>query len=405
VTDILRPRDVDETREAVAWALAHTKRLEVRGAGSKAAVGRPAQTDVTLDLSDLTGVLLYEPEELVLSAAAGTPVAELETLLEQHGQELAFEPMDGGPVLAARRGGGTIGGTLATNLSGPRRIKSGAARDHFLGVRAVSGRAEAFKAGGRVVKNVTGYDIPKLLAGSWGTLGIMTEATVKVLPKAETAATVLVQGLPDADAVRAMSLAMGASVEISGAAHLPPRAAAGAPVAAVSGAGQAITAMRLEGFEASVAARREVLVGLMSSFGAVETIGREESIALWRFIRDAEPLADGVERPLWRISVAPTEGPALVAEVARSTDVDAFYDWAGGLVWLALSACADAGEPVVRRAVGGGHAMLFRAAAAVRAAVPVFQPEAPALAALSRRVKESFDPNGILNPGRMWAGV
>ena len=168
------------------------------GHGSKRAIGRPAQTDLTLDLSALSGITLYEPEELVLSAKAATPLAEIEALVAAKGQQLAFEPMDYATLLGGVAGRGTIGGALAANLSGPRRIKAGAARDHFLGFSAVSGRGETFKSGGRVVKNVTGYDLCKLIAGSWGTLAAMTEVTIKVLPAAETEETLLIRGLEPA---------------------------------------------------------------------------------------------------------------------------------------------------------------------------------------------------------------
>ena len=212
MADTLKPRDGKEVEEAVRFALGNEKPLELAGQGTKRAVGRPSQTDLTLDLSGLTGVTLYEPAELVLSARAGTPLAEIESLLEKNNQELAFEPIDYGPLLGGEADRGTLGGTIAANLSGPRRIKSGAARDHFLGVTAVTGRGETIKSGGRVVKNVTGYDLCKLLAGSWGTLAAMTDITVKVLPKAETEATVLIAGLDDARACAAMTAAMGSSL-------------------------------------------------------------------------------------------------------------------------------------------------------------------------------------------------
>src|SRR6187549_487172 len=208
MTDILKPRDAKEVEDAVCWALGNDKALEVAGQGTKRAIGRPSQTDMTLDLSGLSGVTLYEPAELVLSARAGTPLSEIETLLENNNQELAFEPIDYGPVLGGKVNRGTLGGAIAANLSGPRRIKAGAARDHFLGFTAVSGRGETFKSGGRVVKNVTGYDLCKLMAGSWGTLAAMTDVTVKVLPRAETEQTLLVLGLDDAKATQAMSAAM-----------------------------------------------------------------------------------------------------------------------------------------------------------------------------------------------------
>src|ERR1700674_1278841 len=221
MVDLFKPRDQKDVAAAVEWALAGGKTLEVVGGGSKREIGRASQTDLTLDMSGLSGVTLYEPEELVLSAKAGTPLSEIEALLEKNNQELAFEPMDYGPLLGGEADKGTIGGVAATNLSGPRRIKAGAARDHFLGVTAVTGRAETIKSGGRVVKNVTGYDMCKVLAGSWGTLPAMTDITLKVLPKAETEATVVVQGLDDAHAAQAMAAAMGSSYDVSAAAHLP----------------------------------------------------------------------------------------------------------------------------------------------------------------------------------------
>ncbi|MGE0034025.1 MAG: FAD-binding protein [Xanthobacteraceae bacterium] len=408
MTDTLRPRDAKDVESAVQWALAEGKALEVAGQGSKRAIGRPAQTDLTLDLSGLSGVTLYEPEELVLSARAGTPLAEIEALVAKSGQQLAFEPMDCGAILGQAVGRGTIGGALAANLSGPRRLQAGAARDHFLGATAVSGRGETFKSGGRVVKNVTGYDLCKLLAGSWGTLAVMTDVTIKTLPRPESEETILVLGLDDARAVAAMTDAIGSSCDVSGAAHLP--AAIAAVVAEVAGAGSAVTALRLEGFAPSVAHRAATLRALLKSFGEVTNVGREASQRLWRAVRDVAPLAgagDAGDRAIWRISTVPSRGAELAAMVAGSAEARLLFDWAGGLIWLALPQSDDAGAAVVRRAVGatGGHATLIRAPAAVRAAVAVFEPPDVALAALNRRIKEGFDPKGVLNPGRMWAGV
>jgi glycolate oxidase FAD binding subunit len=404
LTDIIQPRDAQEVEDAVRWALGHDKALEVAGQGSKRGIGRPSQTDLTLDLSRLTGVTLYEPAELVLSARAGTPLAEIEALLEENNQELAFEPMDYGPLFGAEPGQGTLGGAIAANLSGPRRIKAGAARDHFLGVTAVSGRGETIKSGGRVVKNVTGYDMCKVLAGSWGTLAAMTDITVKVLPKAETEATVLVEGLDDAAAGAAMAAAMGSAFDVSGAAHLPDHVASyfdGLPKP------EAATALRLEGFAPSVAHRKETLAALMKPFGPVVLLEEKESRALWRSIRAVKPFAAEAarERPLWRISTAPGRGHELVDLITPAAQM--FYDWAGGLVWVAMPYADEPDAGTIRGAVAtlGGHATLVRAPVAIRAAADVFEPEEPALRALSKRVKDGFDPKGVLNPGRMWAGV
>ena len=406
MADALKPRDAKDVEAAVQWALAEGKAVELVGQGSKRAIGRPAQTDLTLDLSALAGVTLYEPEELVLSAKAGTPLKDIEALVAAKGQQLAFEPMDYGAILGGTAGRGTIGGALAANLSGPRRIKAGAARDHFLGFSAVSGRGETFKSGGRVVKNVTGYDLCKLIAGSWGTLAAMTEVTIKVLPRPETEATVLVRGLAAARAVEAMTAAMGSACDVAGAAHLPAEVAGHVPE--VAGAGGAVTALRVEGFAPSVAHRRRTLKALMQPFGDIGTLDAPASHLFWQAVRDATPFAAGrEERPLWRISTVPDRGAELGAMIARETHAQMIYDWAGGLIWLALEASDDAGAAQVRRAVAaiGGHATLIRAPASVRAAIDVFAPQDGAAAALSRRVKEGFDPKGVLNPGRMWAGV
>lgn len=405
MTDILKPRDAKDVEYAVVWALSEGKTLEIAGRGSKRGLGRPSQSDFTLDLSALSGVTLYEPEELVLSARAGTPIAEIEQLVASSGQELAFEPSDYGRLLGGDEGRGTLGGVIAANLSGPRRIKAGAARDHFLGVSAVSGRGETFKSGGRVVKNVTGYDLCKLMAGSFGTLGAMTDITIKTLPRAETEASVLVAGLDAALATRAMSDAMGSSCDVSGAAHLPAGVAAGGIPGLV--AGKAATVFRLEGVPPSVSHRTGMLAALLKSFGTAETLPAEISRDLWRAIRDVAPFADGSTVPVWRISTAPTQGASLAAAIAAMTGGAWYLDWAGGLIWMSLPPSDDAGAGTLRPLVAkaGGHATLIRAPAAIRAVVDVFEPQDEGVAALSRRVKESFDPKGILDPGRMWAGV
>jgi len=404
----LKPRDAVEVEQVIQWALAGGKALEIVGRGSKRTIGRAAQWDATLDLSGLAGVTLYEPAELVLSAKAGTPLADIEALVDANKQELAFEPMDYGPLLGTAAKGGTIGGTLVANLSGPRRIKAGAARDHFLGFSAVSGRGETFKSGGRVVKNVTGYDLCKLLAGSWGTLAAMTDVTVKTLPRAETEETLLVLGLDDTAAGKAMTAAMGSSADVSAAAHAPAPVAA--RIAGITAAGRPVTAFRLEGVAPSVAHRKGLLEQLMAPFGSLGALGDTASRALWRAIRDVEPFAAGGpagERMIWRISTAPSRGAEVGRGLAEKLSADVLYDWAGGLIWASLLPADDAAAGDVRAivAAGGGHATLIRAPAAVRAAVDVFAPETAALAALTKRLHDSFDPQGVLNAGRMWAGV
>jgi glycolate oxidase FAD binding subunit len=404
----LRPDSAEKVVEAVAWAAAEEKPLEVYGHRSKRGVGRPVQAEYELDLTRLAGVTLYEPEELVLSAKAGTPLNEIERLLARHNQMLAFEPMDFGPLFGNARGRGTIGGVLASNVSGPRRIKAGAARDHILGINAVSGRGEAFKSGGRVVKNVTGYDMSKALAGSWGTLAVVTEMTFKVLPRPEAAATLVVAGLDDKAAIAALCQAMGTPWEVSGAAHLPEDVVGEIPDAAFAAGSKAATLIRLEGIAPSVDYRAEKLAALVGRLGQVAVLEADASSAVWRAVRDVEPFG-ATSDPIWRVSVAPSAGPSVIAALTDQHAVRYYYDWSGGLIWIDVEGGGDDGlAREIRMAVamaGGGHATLMRGSAGLRAAVAPFEPQPEPLAALSRRLKAQFDPRNILNPGRMVVGA
>lgn len=402
MSQTLKPETDAQVVDAIAWAVSEESPLEIVAGGTKRGLGRPLQTAQAIELSALSGISLYEPEELVLSAGPGTPMAEIEAILADSNQQLAFEPADLGPLLGAPPDRGSLGGAIAANLSGPRRISAGAARDHVLGLHGVSGRGEAFKTGGRVVKNVTGYDLCKLMTGSFGTLAAFTQLTVKVLPRAERVRTVLLKGLSPADATVAMSEALQGPHEVSAAAHLPVRAAGHMPVDRVSDAGTSVTAIRVEGFGPSAEHRCGALRALLARHGDQDELHSDNSRAFWRAVRDVQPFwpGDGADRTVWRLSVAPTEGHALADGILGAVEGEALFDWGGGLVWLAL---AEPAVDAVRAAVDGigGHATLVRAAEPVRAAVSVFQPQPEPLAALSRRIKDAFDPKGILNPGRM----
>ena len=398
------PVDLAELRDAVAAALAAEEPIEIVGGGSKRGLGRPLQTPHTLDLARLAGIRDYAPSELVLTAGAATPLAEIERALAEAGQMLAFEPPDWHGLLGTD-GAPTLGGVLACNLAGPRRIKVGAARDHFLGFRAVSGRGEAFKAGGKVVKNVTGYDLSKLLAGSFGTLAALEEVTVKILPRPEAVATVLFAGVEPAAAVHLMSAALGSPNEVSGAAYLP--AGTAMPLALPGRPGR--VALRVEGPAPSVEFRRDSLVREHGTAATTQILDHSESIALWRALGEVAPLAGLPDRAVWRVSVAPARGAELAEAIARTVDAVWFLDWGGGLVWAAVAEDGDAGAAAIRGAIRGpdghatGHATLVKASPALRRAVAVFEPQPAPLAALSRRVKDAFDPAHILNPGRIVA--
>jgi glycolate oxidase FAD binding subunit len=363
-----------------------------------------------LDLSRLAGIRDYQPSELVLSAGAATPIEEIEAALTEARQMLAFEPPDLGALFglpASVSGRRTLGGALACNLSGPRRIKAGAARDHFLGFRGVSGRGEVFKAGGKVVKNVTGYDLCKLMAGSFGTLAALEEVTVKVLPQPEALSTVMLWGLDALAAVRSLSRALASPHEVSGAVYMPAPATAG--LTSLSGS-TAVAALRLEGPQPSVIFRRERLLAELGSDCEAGSLDDEASIAFWRAVRDVLPLAGSEDRVIWRVSVAPGRGGELGQAIGRRLDTTWFLDWAGGLVWVAIAGVEDGGATVIRDAIRGadgrgtGHATLIKGSPELRRSVPVFEPQPPPLAALAGRIKESFDPRRLLNPGRMVDG-
>jgi glycolate oxidase FAD binding subunit len=393
---LFRPSDEKELIDVVQQALVSEEPLALMAGGSKRGMGRPLQMPNVLDLSAFAGIRGYEPAELVLTAGAATPFGEIDAALDGARQMLAFEPPDFRALLGTSDKAATFGGVIVCNLAGPRRIRQGAARDHFLGFHAVSGRGEAFKAGGRVVKNVTGYDLPKLMAGSYGTLAALTEISVKVLPRPEATRTILSPGLDVGQALAAMTEALNSAHELTAAAYLPADIAPG---------GRAMTLARVEGPVPSVEARAAALRRELARFGNAEILGDDASLRLWREIRDVAPLNGLQDRAIWRVSVAPSAAPALVAALGNRLDLRYFLDWGGGLVWLAVPPARDAGAAIIRSAVGSGHATLIHASDALRAAVPVFQPQAREVAALSARVKESFDPKRLFNRGRMYADV
>ena len=408
--DTLKVRDAKDVEEVVRAAIAGEQPLEIIGHGSKRLIGQPMATNALLDLSSLNAVTSYEPNELIITVQAGAPLADVKSLIDSKNQQFAFEPIDTAPLLGTPNIG-TIGGMIGAGFAGPRRIKAGGARDHLLGAHGVSGFGESFKAGGRVVKNVTGYDLCKLLAGSWGTLAVMTEVTLKVMPRPESERTLVLRGLDDATANRAMTAALGSPFDVSGAAHLP-NSALRTELGELSGFGsarEAATLLRLEGIAASAAHRATALGRLLAPFGAARIVEDAASAAIWSAVRDVKPFAASGTLgawPVWRIVCPPASGSALGERLARDTGGEVIYDWGGGLIWAALPQKPDAQAALVRQRVNavGGHATLVRASDEVRRKVDVFHPQPAGIAGLSERVRQSFDPKNILNRGRMIRG-
>jgi glycolate oxidase FAD binding subunit len=311
----MRPVDEREFSRVLAEATASKTPLEIVGNGSKQRLGRPMQVAASVSAKAIRGITLYEPNEMVMSARVGTPLKQIEADLAVRGQMLAFEPVELGPLLGGEAGQASIGGVFATNISGARRISVGAARDHLLGIRGVNGRGEVFKSGGRVMKNVTGYDLCRGLSGSWGTLAVLSEVTFKVLPMPEDTATLVLLGLPDEFAAEVMCTATGSPFEVSGAVHLQSALAARLEHQALAGQRQAITALRIENFARSVAYRKEQLKSLLKIYGAVHELDRENSLELWGELRRLSVLQKS-GAPVWRISSSPTAGPKVVAAIS-----------------------------------------------------------------------------------------
>ncbi len=402
MSDVAAPADEAAIAAAVTAAGAAKEPLLVTGNGTKSSMLRPVQAARSLSTRNHAGITLYSPKELIISARAGTPLPEIEAALAENGQHLIAEPPDLSPLLGASVPQ-TIGGIIATNLSGPRRVAWGAMRDHLLGVRAVNGRGEVIRSGGRVLKNVTGLDLCKLLAGSHGTLAVITEVTLKVLPRPEAAGTVVVPGLDAEAGIRVLGAALGSPYSVSAAAWLP--AAAAARVPALAGFGRSVALARIEELASSVTYRTGRLRAELAASDAA-LLDDATSREAWRAVRDLMPLAVAAEDAVWRVSVRPSAGAAVLRAAETAFGANGFLDWGGGLVWLAGPATTEVHAAVEAAArAAGGTWTLLHAPEPLRAAVHVVPPEPEPLARITRRVKAALDPNAIFNPGRIYAGL
>ena len=403
LTADMRPDTEAALAEIIASASASRTSLELSGGGSKRSIGRPTNSTHNVSTRGLRGITLYEPNEMVMSARSGTLLSEVQSVLAKGNQMLAFEPLELAGVVGGDARQATIGGVFATNASGPRRLAAGAARDHLMGIRGVNGRGEVFKNGGRVMKNVTGYDLCKGLAGSWGTLAAFSEVTFKVMPKPPASTTLVLLGLTDEIAIEALCSVMGTPYEITGALHIQQQLAVTLDHMGLRGQGKAVTAFRLEAPPKSIAYRRDKLTAALKVYGQLHDLEQKSSETFWDEMTRLS-VFEGSDHPLWRLSTAPSKGPAVVAAIGRYMPVSALYDWSGGLVWIDVPVTTDAGAADVRRVIAthGGHATLIRASASTRSATDVFQTLEPGVQRLSQKLKATFDPSNILNPGRMY---
>jgi glycolate oxidase FAD binding subunit len=401
------PSSEEELAGLVRQAADQKLPIEVCGNRTKRAIGRPMQVATRLSTTQMRGVTLYEPSEMVLSAKSGTPVSEIEALLGENQQELAFEPSRWDRIVASKSEEPvTIGGVVACNISGARRILRGSVRDHLIGVRAVNGLGNAIKSGGRVMKNVTGYDIARGIAGSFGTLAVLSEVTFKVVPKAEETRSLILLNQPDEGAIQAMCKAMGSPYEVSGTVHIPSNFVERLSNPDIAKLGRSVTALRLENFSVALDRRISALHDMLKPFGPIYELDDERSQSFWQDIGNLTFLT-GSDKPLWRITTAPDRAPKLVSALRGRLECEAAYEWSGGLIWLEVSPATDAGATMLRRIITEfqADAMLVRGNQSTRAAVDVFQPLPEAHMALIKGLKEAFDPYRIFNPGRIYAGI
>ena len=381
------PKNEEEIAEIVRQYARDKKQLRIVGGGTRQGLGHAVGGQI-ISSQKLNGITLYEPASLTMVIKAGTPLKIIEKTLAKHGQHLPFEPADYRALLGSR-GDPTIGGLVACAISGPRRIQAGALRDSLIGVRFINGEGDIIKSGGRVLKNVTGYDLVKLLAGSYGTLGIMSELSFKLLPAPQRVANIEINNLDDAKAFEAMSVALGSPYDVSGAAHFKTKMGA-------------TTMIRLEGFNPSVLYRSEKLNQLLDAFGESNIVTDQSKVkSKWSDIRDVTSFGDK-RGAVWRLSLKPSDSPFVVAAISQGRELETIYDWGGGLVWLLMPAEQDSGEKAIREAVDkfGGHATLIRQVAKEKVD-NIFQPQSPAVQHLSRALRMKFDPHAILNHGRM----
>ncbi|MEC7297814.1 MAG: FAD-binding protein [Pseudomonadota bacterium] len=378
---MIRPENEAQLAEAIRDA---GGALSIRGGATR---GLSPAGDV-IETSGLHGVRLYEPGALTLVVGAGTPMDDIDTILAEKNQRLAFEPTDHRALLGTS-GVPTIGGVAAANVSGPRRLQVGAARDHMLGVRFVTGTGEIVKNGGRVMKNVTGYDLVKVMAGSYGTLGVLSEVSLKVQAIPEAQATLVLRGQGMSDALADLMRAMSTPYDVSGAAY----------VSSVNGKTGAERRIRVEGMAGSVAYRAGKLADLL---GADAVIEGEDSAALWQELRDVTPFA-GRDGAVWKVSTRPSRAAGLSQALTDGGQPhEVIADWSGGLLWLLVPEAGDLGAAAIRAAVGqaGGHATLIRGDLA-RTGVTRFQSQGPIQDRLAAGLRARFDPRGILNAGLM----
>lgn len=398
--DTFQPSNEDQLAELIRFGLAENKRFSVAGYSSKAGFGRAPRADAEISCTALAGIREYDPAELVMQAGAGTSLTEITEALDKHNQYLAFEPMQLGQLYDANLSRSSIGGLFAANVSGSRRFVAGAARDHLLGFKAVNGRGEVYRSGGNVIKNVTGYDLSKLLCGSWGTLSVMTELSFKVLPKPTHSSSIVVNNISIRDGMNCLALISASPLQASGLAFIPDNTPVNSDSLKKNESN--ICVIRFEGTSISVQARMRDAETMLSKKYNLQHIPEDESVHLWTQINDVRPLRD--ESCIARMSVAPSKTEGLLQYVEEIEHSKYFVDAGGGWIWLSLkeeNACGEIRKLRDMLADEGASLLIYKASDNIKNQAGVYSPMSPAMKSLQMNLKNSFDPENILNPDRL----
>ena len=406
------PRNEKEVSDFIKKFYKSNIPIELIGSGSKKNIGKPLQCEKTLNLSKISGIIEYFPEELYIKVKACTPMNVIEEKLKKYNQQLAFEPIDFGHLFSGKSNYGTAAGQVSCNISGPRRFKVGSVRDHVLGFKGVNGKGEIIKSGGVVVKNVTGYDLTKLICGSYGTLVALTEITFKVLPSPQESETLIVHNLKLEKATDLLEKAISSSNDISGASFLPVEPKCSGCVMNIEKTfklndlkhGGSLTAIRMEGSKNSIDERMKSLIKeLKITDNAVSYLQTYQSEIFWKKLKNLELFASS-KNNIIRIVIPPAESIQLIYQFSNKFKY--YLDWGGALLWMeAYELTEEMFESIRKKVVKhGGYATMIKNSYFLPFVEEVFTINR-ARFNISQNIKKSFDPRRILNPGKMYTGI
>ena len=403
--NIFKPSTREEIVEIVKNCYKKNIPLEISGLQSKNKIGRNFQSEKTLDLSNYKGIIDYKPEELYIKVKAGTSIKQIEDELKKNNQQLAFEPNDFGYLFKGESNSGSIGGVVACNFAGPRRFKVGSVRDHLLGFQGVNGKGETIKSGGTVVKNVTGYDLCKILSGSFGTLTILTEISIKVLPKPETSKTLIIKNPHIKKALGYLGLSLSSSTDPSGGAFYPDYFGKSFILNDLTHDG-GLTGIRIEGPTNSVDQRidrlSKELTLLNDEFSILDPV---QSEIFWTKTKNLEVFKNSKSN-LIRIVVPISETLQVIQKLKKKDDTNYFLDWGGSLIWMAFEQINSKIIEEIKEITKyhKGYYTLIKLEEDLKASADIFTID-PIKYKISEKIKKSFDPRRIFNPGKMYTGI